>query len=187
MRTQLRVAHPTVRRFGAFVNVGGDGNEFAIFVASLLHAIGAHVRLSVGCSSNVTVVGSKPPEVSRWSMSSSAATSDGVHACHMFAEVRLGRNPAKLTPWARTWLTGSRWLGKSYSYRHDREGYVWLNLDWVDSSRVQRPGVPFKAFDTLTTYYPFSLTWEIEGEEFDSAGRARPRITPVESLRMGTR
>ena len=64
---------------------------------------------------------------------------------------------------------------------------MWLNLDWVDGNRVQRPGVPFKAYDSLTTYYPFSLTWEVEGEEFDSSGRPRPSTTPVESVRMGTR
>ena len=118
---------------------------------------------------------------------SSSATSQIVQACHTFTEVRLGRNPSKLQPWGRTWLTGSRWLGKSYSYRLDREGYVWLNLDWVDGSRVQRPGVPFKKFETLTTYYPFSLSWEVEGEELDSGGRPRHRTTPVEQVRMGTR
>ena len=72
-------------------------------------------------------------------------------------------------------------------YRLDREGYVWLNLDWVDGSRLQRPGAPFKPFDTLVTYYPTALLWETDGEEFDSSGVPKPRKAPVESLRMGTR
>ena len=75
--------------------------------------------------------------------------------------------------------------GKSYHYRLDRHGYVWLNLDWVDSSTLQRPGAPLKAFDELTTYYPSSMVWAVEGEDFDSAGSAKPRVAPVESLRMG--
>lgn len=175
LRTQWRLAHPAVRPFGTYVNVGGSGNEFALFLATLLNAIGAHVRLSIGCSDNVTISGGSP-------------ATDGVgRSCQMATEVRLGRNPSKLTPWVRTWLTGSRWLGKTYHYRLDREGYVWLNLDWVDGSRLQRPGVPFKSFDSLTTYYPSSLTWEVEGEELDSAGVPRPGHSPIESLHMGLR
>ena len=35
-----------LRKASSTVNHAGDGSEFALFVATLLHAIGAHVRLS---------------------------------------------------------------------------------------------------------------------------------------------
>ena len=107
--------------------------------------------------------------------------------CQLSCEVRLGRNPQKIATWVRTWLPGSRWLGKAYAYRLDREGYAWLNLDWIDSSRVQRPGAPLKPFQALTIYYPHELRWETEGELTDSHGQPKPRYAPVEVLKMGIR
>ena len=71
-------------------------------------------------------------------------------------------------------------------YRLDRHGYVWLNLDWVDTQRVQRPGVPYKPYATQTTYYP-SLLWETEGLEVDSAGAPKPKHSPSEALLIGVR
>ena len=101
--------------------------------------------------------------------------------------MRLGRNPPKIATWVRTWLPGSRWLGKTYRLRMDREGYAWLNLDWVDSSRVQRPGAPFKPFEHTILYYPHELRWEVEGEPLDSFGQPKLRVAPVETLKMGVR
>ena len=73
--------------------------------------------------------------------------------------------------------------------RLDGEGYAWLPLDWVDSERVQRPGAPIKAYDSMTTYYPFSrpLRWEVEGEAHDSLGQPKPKVATVESIPMGMR
>ena len=31
------------------VNLGGDGNQFALFIASVLSRMGAHVRVNLGC------------------------------------------------------------------------------------------------------------------------------------------
>jgi len=186
MRAGWRSAHPaTLRKASAMVNHGGDGNDFAMFVATILHSFGARVRLSIGCSNNVTVSRVRyddPPWVS------GAGGPSLVHACQMFAEVRLGRNPAKIATWVRTWLPGSRWLGKAYHYRLDREGYAWLGLDWIDGSRVQRPGAPIKSFDSsMTIYYPDAFEWETEGEVADSAGMPKPKSAPAESVRMGVR
>jgi len=192
LRAGWRSAHPAVLPTAdGLVNVGGEGNEYALFLAAFLQAIGARVRLSIGCSRNITL---PPPEVDAaaapWALAAQMATwqtEAAVPVCQLFSEVRLGRNPAKIGAWVRAWLPHSKWLGRRYHYRLDREGYVWLNLDWVDGARLQRPGAPFKPFDTLVTYYPTALLWETDGEEFDSSGVPKPRKAPVESLRMGTR
>ena len=77
-----------------------------------------------------------------------------------------------MAAWVRQVLPGSRWLDKAYSYRLDVQGYAWLNLDAIDGHRGQRPGVPYKAFASTSTFYPRSLVWEVEGSETDSANRA---------------
>ena len=87
----------------------------------------------------------------------------------------------------RSWLPGSRWIGKTYHYRQDVDGFVWLNLDWIDSHRVQRPGAPYKEFDEQTIYRPSALVWEAEGDETDSSGAARLRFSPTNSLHIGSR
>ena len=33
----------------ALVNAGGDGNAFALFVATMLEGVGANVRITLGC------------------------------------------------------------------------------------------------------------------------------------------
>ena len=100
-------------------------------------------------------------------------------------QVRLGRAPSKMAAWVRQALPGSRWLDKAYSYRLDVQGYTWLNLDAIDGHRGQRPGVPYKAFASTTTFYPGSLVWEVEGSETDSAGQPRLKHSPHEKLEIG--
>ena len=99
----------------------------------------------------------------------------------------MGRAPSKIAGWVRQVLPGSRWLGKAYHYRLDGEGYAWLNLDGIDGHRQQRPGVPYKQFDTLTTFQPGSLVWEVEGSEADSAGVPRLKWSPQDKVQMGVR
>ena len=53
--------------------------------------------------------------------------------CQLATEVRLGKSPWKLVGWVRASLGGSRWLGETYHYRVDGAGFVWLNLDWLDT------------------------------------------------------
>lgn len=101
--------------------------------------------------------------------------------------MRLGKLPSKLVSWGRNWLGGSKWLGKTYHYRLDRAGFVWLNLDWIDNERVQRPGAPYKAYERATIYYPSANTWETEGEPLDSNGNPKLQYSVVESLAMGMR
>ena len=101
--------------------------------------------------------------------------------------MRLGREPSKMAAWVRQVLPGSQWLGKAYSYRLDVQGYAWLNLDAIDGHRGQRPGTPYKAFATATTFYPGSLVWEVEGDETDSAGQPRLKHSPHEKLQIGVR
>ena len=153
------------------------------------------MRLSFGCSRNVTIQPPVPEGQPPWVVaahhqaiaSGLSAWTEASQVCQLSCEVRLGRNPQKIATWVRTWLPGSRWLGKAYAYRLDREGYAWLNLDWIDSSRVQRPGAPLKPFQALTIYYPHELRWETEGELTDSHGQPKPRYAPVEVLKMGIR
>ena len=194
LRSKARLAHPTsVRKASAMVNHAGDGSDFAIFVATLLHAIGAHVRVSLGCSRNVTIPPAAP-DGPPWVVAAHQARvaaepwrGEAVQVCQTFAEVRLGRNPQKISTWVRTWLPGSRWLGKQYHYRLDRDGYAWLNLDWIDGASVQRPGAPFKPFETATIYYPHELRWETEGDVLDSLGQPKLKDAPIEALKMGVR
>lgn len=168
-RTGMRTPRARPPSAAALVNVGGDGNDFAIFMGSILKGIGAKVRLTNGCSRN-----------------ESMASEEAV-VCQLFLEVRMGRQPARLVSWVRSWLAGSKWVGKSYHYRLDGQGYAWLNLDYVDTRRIQRPGAPYKQFDTQTIYYPDNLSWEEEGEEVDSTGRPRQQFSPVHSVEMGLR
>ena len=160
----------------SLVNVGGDGNDFAVFMGAMMRAIGANVRLANGCSRNATLLG---PEAS----TVGAAT----QVCQVGLEVRLGRQPARIVSWARSWLSGSKWVGKTYHYRLDGEGYAWLNLDHVDSRRIQRPGAPYKQYDTQTIYHPDQLMWEVEGDELDSAGLPRHKFSPMHSVSVGLR
>ena len=51
LRAGWRTAHPpALRSAEALINRGGDGNEFALFVASLLQAIGARRRQRDGAA-----------------------------------------------------------------------------------------------------------------------------------------
>jgi len=194
LRAGMRHEHPaSIKRASAMVNRGGDGSDFAIFVASLLHAIGAHVRLSLGCSKNVTIP-PPTPDGPPWVVAAHAAAvaaepwrGEVTSVCQLHAEVRLGRTPSKMATWVRTWLPGSRWLGKVYHYRLDRDGYAWLTLDWIDGNRGQRPGAPYKPYESATIYYPHELRWEVEGEEFDSNSQPKLRYATVEALKMGGR
>jgi len=192
-RQDLRSPYPAPEPAYSHVNVGGSGNDFAVFVATLLQAIGAHVRISSGCSSNATLPATKPDDPP-WVLAASQARAaaspwlgDPAQICHLFTEVRLGKQPSKIVGWVRAALPGSTWLGRHYHYRLDGDGYAWLNLDWIDSHRTQRPGAPYKHCDTLATYHPSSLTWEIEGSALDSAGQPRPEYAPVHTLNMGLR
>ena len=192
-RTTLRSSVPDLPPATSLVNAGGDGNDFAVFIATLLLAVGAHARVTLGCSPDVTLP-PPAPDGPPWAVAAHEAAlaadppawPDKGHVCGMFAEVRMGKVPMKLVAWVRTLLPGSKWLGKAYHYRLDRHGYVWLNLDWVDTQRVQRPGVPYKPYATQTTYYP-SLLWETEGLEVDSAGAPKPKHSPSEALLIGVR
>lgn len=175
-RAVMRHARVRSPAAAALVNVGGDGNEFAIFMGAMLRAIGAKVRLTNGCAKHATV-----EEGGGWSSSSPSLI------CQLLLEVRLGRQPVRIVSWARSWLAGSKWVSKTYHYRVDHEGYAWLNLDYSDTRRIQRPGVPYKRFDTQTLYYPDSLTWEVEGEDVDSTGAPRLATSPVQSLDLGGR
>ena len=92
-----------------------------------------------------------------------------------------------MAAWVRQVLPGSRWLGKAYSYRLDVQGYAWLNLDAIDGHRGQRPGAPYKAFASTTTFYPGSLVWEVDGGETDSAGQPCLKHSSHEKLQIGVR
>ena len=65
--------------------------------------------------------------------------------------------------------------------------YAWLSLDWIDGGGVQRPGAPFKPFDSTTIYYPHELRWEVEGQDTDSQGQAKLKVAPLEMIKMGVR
>uniref|UniRef100_A0A7S0P5Z7 Uncharacterized protein n=1 Tax=Calcidiscus leptoporus TaxID=127549 RepID=A0A7S0P5Z7_9EUKA len=163
-RSGMPSAYPTtIRQVSELVNRAGDGNDWAIFIAAMLSAIGAHVRISVGC-----------------------ADAHARAACQLFSEVRLGKAPAKVSSWVRNGLPATRWLKQTYSYRLDVRGYVWLNLDWIDTQRIQRPGAPYKQW-ARSVWYDGALSWGAEGEEVDSEGEAKLRTSPVHTLPMGIR
>ena len=214
LRLQAKSDYSLLRASESLVNVGGDGNDFAIFIASFLQALGARVRVAIGCTSNFSSAKSAIPiqAASSLPLTMTASVMELEHRhCQRFAEVRLGRNPAKVRSWVRSWLPGNRWLGKSYYYRQDLEGtpasrlsrrvcppdfdspcylvagYVWLNLDWIDGDSIPRPGVPYKPFEFVVTYYPSALIWEVDGEEADSSGNPKARNPVVDAIQMGIR
>ena len=194
-RATMQTAYPTLKQVDGLVNRGGDGNDFAVFIARLMHGLGAKVRINVGCASDVRLPSRLADGAAPWEVAAHEAAlaepdsggGDRGHVCQMFTEVRLGKQPAKIVGWVRSWLSGSKWLGMKYHHRRDREGYAWLPLDWIDGHRLQRPGAPYKKFDSLTSYHVGSSTWEAEGDETDSAGEPRLKHSPVESIKMGLR
>ena len=196
------------------VNAGGDGNKFALFIACLMQLLGAQVRISVGCSAGVPLP-PQPAEGARPRSAVHAAASFAVASrvlsvgfppregapfeaallrgeteevrpvCQLLAEVRLGKRPSRLSAWVRAALPRSRWLGRTYHYRVDADGFVWLNLDWLDAQQgVQRPGVPYKAFERQTVYYPAEGRWE--EEEGEAEGRPRAKHWSVHSIKMSS-
>eukprot|EP00965_Chrysotila_dentata_P178780 5903865-Pleurochrysis_carterae.AAC.2 len=204
-RAGMRSPPRTLASVETMVNVGGDGNAFALFIAALMHALGASVRINLGCANNASLThtpnaaqaaqASQAAQSSRASQGIEAATptidaavsSERGTVCQLFTEVRMGKHANKLVSWVRAYLPASKWLGTTYHYRVDISGYIWLNLDWLDSQRVQRPGAPYKPFSTLSTFHPSTSRWEKEGGEFDSAGEPKLRRTPVHTLAIGVR
>ena len=58
-------------------------------------------------------------------------------------------------------------------------------LDWLDAQQgVQRPGVPYKAFERQTVYYPAEGRWE--EEEGEAEGRPRAKHWSVHSIKMSS-
>ena len=68
LRPTWGTAHPpaaALRTAASMVNTGGDGSDFALFVAAILESLGAHVRLAIGCANNVTLPATV--DAARWS------------------------------------------------------------------------------------------------------------------------
>jgi len=190
-RPALASARPLLPPADHLVNAGGDGNKFAIFIACLMQLLGAQVRISVGCSAGVPLPpqpaeGLPPREVAPLEAALLRGETEEVRpVCQLLAEVRLGKRPSRLSAWVRAALPRSRWLGRTYHYRVDADGFVWLNLDWLDAQQgVQRPGVPYKAFERQTVYYPAEGRWE--EEEGEAEGRPRAKHWSVHSIKMSS-
>ncbi|EOD08152.1 hypothetical protein EMIHUDRAFT_453175 [Emiliania huxleyi CCMP1516] len=165
-RPALASARPLLPAADHLVNAGGDGNKFAIFIACLMQLLGAQVA---------------PLEAALLR----GETEEVRPVCQLLAEVRLGKRPSRLSAWVRAALPRSRWLGRTYHYRVDADGFVWLNLDWLDAQQgVQRPGVPYKAFERQTVYYPAEGRWE--EEEGEAEGRPRAKHWSVHSIKMSS-
>jgi len=156
-----------------------------------MQLLGAQVRISVGCSAGVPLPpqpaeGLPPREVAPLEAALLRGETEEVRpVCQLLAEVRLGKRPSRLSAWVRAALPRSRWLGRTYHYRVDADGFVWLNLDWLDAQQgVQRPGVPYKAFERQTVYYPAEGRWE--EEEGEAEGRPRAKHWSVHSIKMSS-
>ena len=112
LRPTWSVPHPlNFKKVSSVVNVAGDGSEFALFVATILQSIGAHVRVSLGCSGNVTLPPRVPSGASPWeaaahqaAVASDKLRGEPVSACQLLTEVRLGRTPSKIST-CRQWIT----------------------------------------------------------------------------------
>jgi hypothetical protein len=171
---------------------GGDGSDFALVLAALLHSIGAKVRVSIICL--------PPSKVPFVDASASDSSEQGGPACRMLTEARVGLTPTSAADWvARRHGLGLGARGElppRLHFRREAAGDTWLSLAWqplpqlrsggIGSSEhryEQQPGGAYlptpldkddgSAASEWTTFYPFDehgCKWHVRGAEADSAG-----------------
>lgn len=157
---------------------GGDGSDFALVLAALLHSLGVKVRLSVICV---------PPNRATAAIAAPTASATRVisysqRRCRLLAEARVGLHPSRAAAWVAARHASGAGAASAPSphvhFRRESDGATWLSLSWRPGDVL--PGRPYlEPIDALdeaewTTFYPFDehgCKWHSRGAEADSSGR----------------
>lgn len=142
------------------LHLGGDANEFALFLSATLQCLGTATRLSVVC--------------------------DEEEQCQLLAEAEVGSNEDLLRSTLQKTLEGLAGDKRPIHYKVGAEGKLWINLDWNDNSSVQLPGAPYPTHQLSTIYYPLPGVWHEPKEPLDSAGNAQPPQDTIRNMLVAT-
>ena len=163
----------------------GDGSDFALVLASLIHGAGGKVRVALVCA-----------------MHASASASASARGCRLVAELRVGMGPGAAARWVRRRQRVGAAAGaglpdddaeRPLHYRRDASGATWLSLAWGGAAASQMPGEPYaddadagvsSSYLTFTPFDEEGCVWHASSDERDSAGRARGPAPPL-SARVG--
>jgi len=105
-----------------------------------------------------------------------AATTEAAPACHLTAEVRLGKSAKKIAAWVGAHRKAQKATKKAVRgakevfYRRQRNGYLWLSLRWQPGAAEQYPGAAYVSNYTYCVNFGSAGGWEVEGEALDSRG-----------------
>lgn len=152
---------------GAATAVSDD--HFALLVAAVMQAVGVHTRLSICCDPPLAAdVGAGPA-------AGGGNDQPGEPACHLAAEVRVGKSPQRLNRWIAQHRKAQRALRKSVRgavdihFRRDHLGFLWLPLRWRPGAAEQLPGAPGANASFCMMYYDAG-SYFVEGAPLDSRG-----------------
>jgi len=175
---------------------GGDGSDFSLVIAALVHSLGGKVRLSVVCVPPNAVAAAAAAA----SSSAAAATPEPPitylqRRCRLVTEARVGLHPNRVVSWvAARHESGAGAVGvpaPRVHFRREVDGATWLSLGWRPGEAYPG-GAYLEPVDRLdeaewTTFYPFDehgCKWHLRGTEADSS-RKPHSSPPVQSLLAG--
>ena len=173
---------------------GGDGSDFSLVLAALVHSLGGRVRLSVVCV---------PPNAVAAAAAASSSSAQSPEPpitylqrrCRLVTEARVGLHPSRVVSWvAARHESGAGAVGvpaPRVHFRREVDGATWLSLGWRPGEAYPG-GAYLEPVDRLdeaewTTFYPFDehgCKWHLRGTEADSS-RKPHSSPPVQSLLAG--
>ena len=214
-KRQVKLLLPSLRVLSASALVSGKDvhasayaddaeDAFALLVSSVLTQAGVQTRVSLMCADAVSA---DPADDERGGAAgggaaggegggfgaarlapavAAAATTEAAPACHLTAEVRLGKSAKKIASWVGAHRKAQKATKKAVKgakevfYRRQRNGYLWLSLRWQPGAVEQYPGAAYVSNFTYCVNFGSAGGWEVEGEALDSKGM------PVGSAQVGS-
>ena len=174
---------------------GGDGSDFSLVLAALVHSLGGKVRLSVVCVPPNAVAAAAAASSSSAAQSPEPPITYLQRRCRLVTEARVGLHPSRVVSWvAARHESGAGAVGvpaPRVHFRREVDGATWLSLGWRPGEAYPG-GAYLEPVDRLdeaewTTFYPFDehgCKWHLRGTEADSS-RKPHSSPPVQSLLAG--
>ena len=174
---------------------GGDGSDFSLVLAALVHSLGGKVRLSVVCVPPNAVAAAAAASSSAAAQSPEPPITYLQRRCRLVTEARVGLHPSRVVSWvAARHESGAGAVGvpaPRVHFRREVDGATWLSLGWRPGEAYPG-GAYLEPVDRLdeaewTTFYPFDehgCKWHLRGTEADSS-RKPHSSPPVQSLLAG--
>ena len=174
---------------------GGDGSDFSLVLAALVHSLGGRVRLSVVCVPPNAVAAAAAASSSAAAQSPEPPITYLQRRCRLVTEARVGLHPSRVVSWvAARHESGAGAVGvpaPRVHFRREVDGATWLSLGWRPGEAYPG-GAYLEPVDRLdeaewTTFYPFDehgCKWHLRGTEADSS-RKPHSSPPVQSLLAG--